>query len=152
MASDDRWQMVPETPGVVVKTTHVYTYKSAVYGRGTLLLHSYGGEDTQTIEYMSTGAGLTAAHGRWRIDNVEGVLRVEFNCRQGCRTPPQSRDTWPLHPAIFWRGSAFIDRPEDAEWAGIDDKGISCWLIHIRSIRNTMAPGEAPAYEMVAGL
>ena len=138
---------------MVVNTTQIYTYNSEKYGKGTIMLNTYGTDASQTIEYTSPSAGITDVHGHWRIDDAEGIMRVEFNCRQGTRKHDANHPgrTWSLHATTFWKraGSTFPGVPDDADWAGVDDKGCLCWLTHIRSTRLTRTtPGKPPGWEL----
>jgi hypothetical protein len=131
-------------------TEHVYFYhssdpdqKAASGDRpAVILLHSRA--SGQVVEYMSRGAGITAAHGEWELTQENQRLVIWFNCREGTSVDRASRGSGGerrvgcrLHSTVLRRvfeHPLSQAAPQDAAWEGIDDKGWEIWLVHQRSL------------------
>ena len=127
-------------------TEHVYVYYSSAPDSGdrpaVILLHSRA--SGQVVEYMSRGAGITAAHGEWELTQDDQRLMIWFNCWEGTSVDRASRGSGGerrvgcrLHPTVLRRvfeHPLSQAAPQDAAWEGMDNKGFEIWLVHQRSL------------------
>ena len=134
--------VVPDDRVAAMGTEHMYFYHSSgpASGERPSVLYLHQTASSQSVEYMSRGAGLTDMHGRWELSDDDLRLNIWFNCREGTSAraasgaPSGARTNLPLHPTILRRVEApELPAPEKATWEGIDDKGCTIWLVHFKS-------------------
>ena len=121
----------------------IYYYHSSGTSSGEprVALYLHKNASSQSVEFVSRGAGLTDMHGRWELSADHLSLNIFLNCRDGTSARAASgapsgapRTNLPLHPTILHRFEALEPpAPENATWQGLDDKGCVIWLVHLKS-------------------
>ena len=95
-----------------------------------LILHDIikHNERIRKCEFLTNGH-VSMEHGSWQLSPDGASLEAMFNYQCGSSNA-QSQQRWRLHPTI-------LDRMEDGNFAGYDDKQCEITMEHRRSLLKT---------------